>query len=240
MKKLFSVLGLLLLAAGVFAQGADTVRKAHDNDAFSGLTGVLKPTFVVDGKVYNGNLNTLNKNDIKSITVVRTPDASLKYGKFNPNGVILIETGKPQYKFNKQEPVDTQAAVQDGVVYVVDGVVSDKKMGGITPEDIESIRVMRDGPTAGIYGAKNGVIFVTTKLGAAKIYKQRLSEISPAYKKYLDEHNNDDSALNYTIDGTACDKVQDGLSRLSSLTKEKIAKVKFSKSGTDLIITTKK
>lgn len=242
MKKLLCAVTVLFFGLSTFAQTADTVRKDHAGDGVFDANALLKPTYVVDGKVYRGNLSTLNVNDIKSITVLKNPDASKQYGTFNPNGVIVVETGKLLHNFVKPQSAvaNTSASVRDSAVYVVDGVVSDKNMGGIRPEDIESIRVMRDGTTAEIYGAKNGVIFVTTKLGAARIYKQELSAVSSAYKKYLEEHNNDDSSLNYSVDGIVCDKGQDGLSRLSNLTKNKIAKVKFSKSEGSVSIITKK
>lgn len=242
MKKLFSVLGLLLLAAGVFAQTADTVRKsASDNGLLNG-SALLKPTYVVDGKVYMGNINTLNPNDIKSITVLRNPDASTRYGKFNPNGVIVVETTAAKtYLPMQRKNTASQAALPDSVTYLVDGVVADKKLEGIDPQDIESIRVVRNNTTTPVIGVANGsVIMVTTKASVAKKYKQELSAVSPAYKKYLEEHNNDDSALNYSVDGTPCDKGMDCMARLSNLTKENIAKVKFLKSGTDVAITTKK
>ncbi len=52
-------------------------------------------------------------------------------------------------------------------IVIVDGVTRD--MSTINPNDIESIEVLKDAASAGIYGARasNGVILVTTKKGAA-------------------------------------------------------------------------
>lgn len=52
-------------------------------------------------------------------------------------------------------------------IVLVDGVV--REMAGLNPNDIESVSVLKDAASAGIYGsrASNGVILVTTKKGAA-------------------------------------------------------------------------
>lgn len=54
-------------------------------------------------------------------------------------------------------------------LYVVDGRIS-TDIGGIDPNDIESMEVLKDGASAAIYGAAagNGVILITTKRGGGK------------------------------------------------------------------------
>lgn len=51
-------------------------------------------------------------------------------------------------------------------IVLVDGAV--REMAGLNPNDIESIEVLKDAASAGIYGsrASNGVILITTKKGA--------------------------------------------------------------------------
>ena len=51
-------------------------------------------------------------------------------------------------------------------LYVVDGRIADD-IGGIDPNDIESMEVLKDGASAAIYGAAagNGVVLITTKKG---------------------------------------------------------------------------
>ena len=53
-------------------------------------------------------------------------------------------------------------------IYIVDGALRED-MNGINTNDIESIEVLKDAASAGIYGARasNGVILVTTKKGSA-------------------------------------------------------------------------
>ncbi|MBQ5854816.1 MAG: TonB-dependent receptor [Alistipes sp.] len=71
-------------------------------------------------------------------------------------------------------------------VVIVDGVTRD--MNDINPNDIESIEVLKDAASAGIYGARasNGVILVTTKRGTKStpeiIFDAQLGWTSPARK----------------------------------------------------------
>ncbi|MDO3644526.1 TonB-dependent receptor plug domain-containing protein [Mucilaginibacter sp. L3T2-6] len=242
MKKLHCLLGLLFIGFGALAQGTDTTRNQSPANTSFDAGSLMKPLYVLDGKIYGGNINTLNTDDIKSITVLKSPDAVKRYGAGGANGVIMIET-KANKTYLPMQPQSSKshAALPDSVTYVVDGVVTDKSLEDIDSQDIESIRVVNNNTATPVIGVANGkVIMVTTKGSVAKKYKQALSAASPAYKKYLDAHNNDDSALNYTVDGTHCDKGLDCLARLSNLTKENILKVKFSKPGTEVAITTKK
>jgi len=51
-------------------------------------------------------------------------------------------------------------------LYVIDGIMQDDDMG-VTPDDIESIEVLKDAASTAIYGSRgaNGVIIITTKKG---------------------------------------------------------------------------
>ncbi|MGK7396844.1 MAG: SusC/RagA family TonB-linked outer membrane protein [Candidatus Cyclobacteriaceae bacterium M3_2C_046] len=50
------------------------------------------PLYVVDGVPYGGNLNSLNPNDIESMTVLKDAAAAALYGSRAANGVIIINT----------------------------------------------------------------------------------------------------------------------------------------------------
>ena len=54
-------------------------------------------------------------------------------------------------------------------LYVVDGIVRETGLEGISPEDIQSIQVLKDASSTAIYGARgaNGVVMVQTKSGSA-------------------------------------------------------------------------
>lgn len=53
--------------------------------------GDASPVVIIDG--YQGNLNTLNPNDIESITVLKDAQAAI-YGTVGANGIILVTTKK--------------------------------------------------------------------------------------------------------------------------------------------------
>ncbi|SFV30745.1 SusC/RagA family TonB-linked outer membrane protein [Thermoflavifilum thermophilum] len=54
-------------------------------------------------------------------------------------------------------------------LYVVDGVIMDNALSTLSPQDIESIDVLKDASATAIYGARgaNGVVIITTKSGKA-------------------------------------------------------------------------
>jgi TonB-linked SusC/RagA family outer membrane protein len=54
-------------------------------------------------------------------------------------------------------------------LYVVDGIVYDGYINALSPDDIESMSVLKDASSSALYGSRaaNGVIIVTTKKGAA-------------------------------------------------------------------------
>lgn len=60
-------------------------------------------------------------------------------------------------------------------LYVIDGIPTDDGINEISPDDIESISILKDASSASIYGARaaNGVVVVTTKKG--HVGKPRLS-----------------------------------------------------------------
>ena len=52
-------------------------------------------------------------------------------------------------------------------LYVIDGIIRESGLDGISPEDIQSMQVLKDASSTAIYGARgsNGVILITTKTG---------------------------------------------------------------------------
>ena len=54
--------------------------------------GSNEPLIILDGSPYTGAINELNKDDIKSIDVLKDASATAIYGSRGANGVILITT----------------------------------------------------------------------------------------------------------------------------------------------------
>lgn len=73
-----------------------------------------------------------------------------------PGGAVKIRVRGSNSIYNSNDPL-----------YVVDGIVRESGLDGISPEDIQSIQVLKDASSTAIYGARgaNGVVLITTKTG---------------------------------------------------------------------------
>ncbi|MCP9237135.1 SusC/RagA family TonB-linked outer membrane protein [Lewinella sp. JB7] len=70
---------------------------------FGSVNASSDPLYVVDGIIFSGSLNSINPNDIESLTVLKDASSTALYGAKAANGVILITTksGKSgQSRFN--------------------------------------------------------------------------------------------------------------------------------------------
>ncbi len=72
---------------------------------FGSYSASSDPLYVVDGIVFNGYLNSINPNDIESVTILKDASSTALYGNKAANGVVMITTksGKNQkgeFSFN--------------------------------------------------------------------------------------------------------------------------------------------
>lgn len=143
--------------------------------------GAAKPLFLVDGKKVE-NIENIDPMKIESITVYKQENAVAKYGEQGKNGVVEITMKKKTEQAAALQPavVKTdstevvtirptgQKAGSGRPLIVVDGVVKgniDVESLDISPDDIESINILKDKASVDIYGekGKDGVILITTK-----------------------------------------------------------------------------
>ena len=75
------------------------------------LNGSTDPLFIVDGMQYEGGLNTINQEDIKSFTILKDASSTALYGSRAANGVVIITT-----KSGSKGPIRASFSVQTGVV----------------------------------------------------------------------------------------------------------------------------
>ena len=75
------------------------------------LNGDTDPLFIVDGIQYEGALNTINQEDIESITILKDASSTSLYGSRAANGVVLITT-----KSGTKGGTKVSASVQYGFV----------------------------------------------------------------------------------------------------------------------------
>ncbi len=81
--------------AGVNVLQGSGAPGAESNIRIRGVSsnGNNSPIIILDGFQYDGGLNSINPQDIESITVLKDAQAAI-YGSIGANGVILIETKK--------------------------------------------------------------------------------------------------------------------------------------------------
>ena len=61
---------------------------------FGSFSASSSPLYVVDGVPFNGSINSINPNDIESLTVLKDASSTALYGNKAANGVVLITTKK--------------------------------------------------------------------------------------------------------------------------------------------------
>lgn len=91
----------------------------------STLTGAADALYVVDGiplDQQNASLNSINPNDIESITILKDASATAIYGNRASNGVVLITTKKAKFNSDIKVRYETQFAIEkvDRYIEVLD------------------------------------------------------------------------------------------------------------------------
>lgn len=84
-------------SAGVQVTGGTGQPGSSANIRIRGIGSVnasSAPLYVVDGAPYDGDLSSINTNDIESITVLKDATSAALYGARGANGVIIITTKK--------------------------------------------------------------------------------------------------------------------------------------------------
>lgn len=84
-------------SAGVQVTGGTGQPGSSANIRIRGIGSVnasSAPLYVVDGAPFDGELNSINTNDIESITVLKDATSAALYGARGANGVIIITTKK--------------------------------------------------------------------------------------------------------------------------------------------------
>lgn len=128
-----------------------TKEKGKTNILISGMGTKKTPLLIVDGEVYEKEMNSIDPNQIESIDVLKGPKQTEKYGEKGKYGVILITMKKP---------LDVAKAL-----VVLNGKVTKKSYKDIKPKDVKGMNVLTGKTAIAKYGEKaaNGVIELTTK-----------------------------------------------------------------------------
>lgn len=79
---------------------------------FGSINASNNPLLVVDGMPYDGELNSINANDIESISVLKDASAGALYGARGANGVIMIQTRNK----GRNEKATVTASVKTSII----------------------------------------------------------------------------------------------------------------------------
>ncbi|MBC6988721.1 TonB-dependent receptor [Hymenobacter sp. BT491] len=155
----------------VSLQGRTQLNVALQTDV-KALEGVVVIGYQTQKKSdLTGSVAQISQGDIASIPV--TGVSQIMQGK--AAGVAITQaTGAPGE--NIAVRIRGVGTINDNnPLYIIDGVPTKDGINQISPNDIESINILKDASSAAIYGARasNGVVIVTTKHG--KTGKPRLS-----------------------------------------------------------------
>lgn len=186
MKRLGITIGIMtLIITTGFAQETTTkVKSKKEIDKSERIEikfkeGEANPTIIIDSKEYDFEiLDIIDKNKIESVTVLKGEDALKKYGA--KNGVILIKTkqkddeGKVELMIKSDKKNETTGVKErmkidipegkDAPVIVIDGDIRDRDaLDNISPDDIESIKVLKNDEAKKKYNTVVGVIIIKTK-----------------------------------------------------------------------------
>lgn len=113
---------------------------------FGSVNASSEPLYVVDGIIFSGSLNSLNPNDIESLTVLKDAASTALYGSKAANGVVLITTkagnGKPRITLRATQGFTSRAIPEyertnAGEYYTLmwEALRNSAITGGATPAD---------------------------------------------------------------------------------------------------------
>jgi len=145
------------------------------------------------------SVSTVSTKDISERPIISA--ASAIQGK--AAGVTVIQpSGEPGAGMVVRVRGNTSISASNDPLYVVDGVPM-SEINFLSPNDIESMQILKDASSAAIYGsrASNGVVLITTKMGAkgeakisfnahagiTQVVKQMKSLNVEQYKTLMDE-----------------------------------------------------
>ncbi len=160
MKNLLLTTFLMLLSISL-TQAQQNNEKKDENQKQERLIVKVKqegkPEIYVNGKKFDFPIEIIDQSKIESISVLKNELAIKEYNA--PNGVILIKT-----KNTKESSNFNTSGIKENPMIIVDGKVTDKKvLEKLSPDNIESINIIKDKQAMKKYNATNGVIIVTTK-----------------------------------------------------------------------------
>ncbi len=163
---------------GFQKQSLKTGNKNAFNIVLNEASGLLNDVVVVGyttqkRKDLTGALSVIDSKSISDIPVGGVDQ--IMQGKA-PGVVVTSSTGAPG------DPIEVRirgigTIGNNDPLYIVDGVPTKDGINEISPNDVESITILKDAASASIYGARssNGVVLITTKKGKSGVPRLSLN-----------------------------------------------------------------
>ena len=113
-----------------------------------------------------GAISKVESTEISKIPVATTQQA-LQGRVAGVN--VAAQTGAPGAPIAVRIRGVNSISLSNDPLYIVDGIPVEGALNNISPNEIESMSVLKDASSAAIYGSRatNGVVLITTKSGAA-------------------------------------------------------------------------
>jgi TonB family protein len=137
-----------------------------------------KPLYIIDGKEFQGSMDDINPDHIKSIDILKGESGTQHFGEKGKNGVIIIRTKKEINKSlqgridnsklesnpNSEKMKLKSPFVSEFPLFILDGKEV-PNIDDVNPENIEKIDVLKGESATELYGekGKNGVIVIKSK-----------------------------------------------------------------------------
>jgi TonB-linked SusC/RagA family outer membrane protein len=159
----FSLLGMTSHEEAIAGRGRIDVTLSESDQTIDEVVvvgyGVQRKSSVT------GAISQVKSEDIQNRTITR-PEQALQ-GK--TAGVQIVQGSAAPGSSPDVRIRGLSSNYSSAPLYVVDGRIAVNGIGGIDPNDIESIEVLKDAASSAIYGiaAGNGVVLLTTKKGMA-------------------------------------------------------------------------
>ena len=164
-------------ASGAPGSSSPTIRIR----GFSSMNAGNSPLVIVDGTPYSNDINTLNANDIESMTVLKDAASNALYGARGANGVILITTkraklGEAKVTVDAKWGVNMRATqdydyIKDPAQYYETYYRSLYNYATMAPEKVTNPSTGEEENIGGLgYGADQAYIWANNNLTADNAY----------------------------------------------------------------------
>ena len=156
---------VLLSMSSVHAQ--DKNKELKSDSLHIEIKSDAGPDIYLDGKKFDFPIELLDKEKITSVDVIKGEKAINEYNA--KNGVVLITTKMASKVQSKLDYNKIKGDVDKMPMVIIDGVESNQEtLKQLSPNDIESINVVKGEQAMKKYNAANGVVIVKTKKGNKK------------------------------------------------------------------------